>query len=130
MLEAEEVWQQFRKENSVHVCMRSDYRETRTGKAVIYTSQSNTEKSSGRVFLFMAAFWQPHYSAIRSNNWTLEPSHELDIIYIYNFLNVISLSCKNKTLPIILLAHILFRSSVFRYSLFIIYFYFYYCIFH
>lgn len=62
MLEAEEVWQQFRRENSVHVCMRSDYRETHTGKVVIYTSQSNIEKSSGCVFLFIAALWQPHHS--------------------------------------------------------------------
>lgn len=62
MLEAEEVWQQFHRGNSVHVCMRSDYRETRTGKVVIYTSQRNIEESSGCVFLFTAALWQPHHS--------------------------------------------------------------------
>lgn len=45
MLEAEEVWQRFSRENSVHVCMRSDCRETCTGKVVIYASQSNNDDS-------------------------------------------------------------------------------------
>lgn len=61
MLEAEEVWQRFSRENSVHVCMRSDCRETCTGKVVIYTSQRSTGQPSECVFLFIAALWQPYH---------------------------------------------------------------------
>lgn len=75
MVEVEEFWQRFCRVNSVHVCMRSDYRETRTGKVVIYTSQSNIEKSSGCVFCLLLNFGKHITSAIWSNNWILEPSH-------------------------------------------------------